>query len=306
MIDNELLDRRKAVPVVEKMDSIRLEEYIEKRLKRIFIRPPLASNTDEPPEYFLEKIYETSESEEFKTKFRCAIAELLKKEQNKISDPDYVSTLLSFCEQYVISEAIVSVSGLAASGQVKGIESIDGDLHYRVLMALARMPQGLEMTVIWVNAIDDSRYTAAAFAALREQGLEKICRYLPYFIRMCLENPSSIDMNIALMTLYDKFLDEGYSEDEITDCIAQSIKKESKRIKDEIKNTLEALNKVPPSPLEDEEEDTNRGIGEILRKVADVLFALLLNPDIKKAKEFAPAAVKVLRSIRRKLRIIKD
>jgi len=258
MIDKELIDRKKAVPIVEGMEPSELEGYIEKRLKGISIYPPL--NADESPEYFLEKIYESSKDEGFKSKFRSVIAELLKREQNKISNADYVSTLLIFCEQYIISEAIVSVSGMALSGQLKGINSIDGDLHHRALMALARMPQGMEMTDIWVSAIDDSRYTAAAFAALREQGLEKICRHLPYFIRMHRKNPESIDMNIALITLYDRFAVEGFLEDEITSVIIRSFVNENLGQKREIRNLLENLGKKNPFLFLNEDKKSISGV----------------------------------------------
>jgi len=249
MNENELLERKKAVHLVENMDEARLIEFIAERLKRIRIVPPLCTSSDERPAYFLEKVYEKSKDDKFKSKFRNAIAKLLTFELLEISDPDYLAALLIFCEQFIIPEAVEPVGGMALGEKLKGISSTEGDLHHRVLMALARMPRGLKMTDIWVDAIEDPRYTSAAFAALREQGLEEINKYIPRFGRMYHKNPGSIDLKIALLTLYEEFRDTVEDEIEITNRITGNIENEDQGVINTINSTLESIGKKN-SPLE--------------------------------------------------------
>lgn len=265
-----LLDRKKAVTIVENMAQDRLEEYIEKRLKGISVCPALNTHSDETPEYFLQKTYEVSKQKRFKSKFRKAIASLLKEEQDKLSDTDYVGTLLKLCERYIISEAVVSVSGMASIKRMKGIKSIHGDLYRCTLMALARMPEGLEMTDIWVKAISDSAYTAAAFAALREQGLEQICRYLPRFMQMYRTTPGCLNMSIAFTTLYDKFEKLEYSEEEITRCIINQFEDKDWEYGVALANILENIGKKVPENITQARPTPK----EILREVKSKLMLL--------------------------------
>ncbi|MFC2155907.1 hypothetical protein ACFLRB_05410 [Acidobacteriota bacterium] len=243
MIDrNLLLDRYKAVLLVEKLEFADLVVYIEERLRGISVLPAIDTRSDEMPEYFLEKLYEHSNIDEFKSKFRKAIATLLCQELLEISHPDYLAILLALCEEFIIEEATAPVSGLALSGKLKGINSNYGDLHRQVLMALARLSEGLKMTDIWVKDITDSRYTASAFAALREQGLETICKYLPQFLRMVNEQPDSLDMGFSIKTLYDNFQSE-YSQEEITQFIFDCSENENEKIRKELISVLESIDK---------------------------------------------------------------
>jgi hypothetical protein len=227
----------KAVSILEDMDTQQLMKYIEVRLNEINFIPPLCTRSNEPPEYLLEKVYERSQNDRFKSIFREAIAKLLSKEQVEFSDPDYLAMLLIFCERYIISEAFVPVEGMVLSGKLKGKESNYGDLHHRALMAMARMPGGLKMTELWVDAIEDERYTAAAFAALREQDLDKIISYLPHFIRLHQEKPDCIDMEIALLTLYVSYKAH-FPVDEITNLILHSVKGEGQGLKNHLYSIL--------------------------------------------------------------------
>jgi hypothetical protein len=225
---NELMDRRKAVPIIENMESAQLMDYIQKRLKGEFLSPPLNPWADERPGYLLEKIYEKSQDEAFKSRFRNAIAELLTNEQLRISDPDYLASLLLLCERFIISEAVIPISGMIFSKKLSGMDSADGNLHHRALMAMARMPQGKETDALWVTVMEDSNYTSAAFAALREQGLETIIRYLPDFIRLYIYNPESINMKIAIRSLYEYAQEkEGYDEKEVIEKILESVESNS-------------------------------------------------------------------------------
>ncbi|MGD2085572.1 MAG: hypothetical protein PVH61_05230 [Candidatus Aminicenantes bacterium] len=227
----------KAVSILEDMDTQELMKYIEERLNEINFIPPLCTRSNEPPEYFLEKVYEKSQNSQFKSIFREGIAKLLAKEQIEISEPDYLAVLLIFCERYTISEAFIPVEGMVLSGKLKGKESICGDLHHRALMALARMPGGLKMTELWVEAIRDERYTAAAFAALREHGLDKIISYLPNFIRLHQKKPDCIDMEIALLTLYVSYKVH-FPVYEITNLILHSVKNENQVVKNHLYSIL--------------------------------------------------------------------
>lgn len=233
----EIIDLKEAVSAVEKMDEAEMLKYIEERLKRTTVIPTLSAHSNQPPEYFLEKIYEEGQNTQFKPRFRSAIAKLLK--QKKIGDfnPDYLASLLIFCEQYVISEAVVPVADMILSGELKGKQSVYGDLHLRALMAFARIPQGKKMTALWIEAIEDERYTAAAFAALREQGLDKIITYLPRFIRLHQEKPDCIDMEIALLTLYVSYKAH-FPVDEITKLILHSVKNENQVVKNHLYSIL--------------------------------------------------------------------
>lgn len=247
---NDLVNQKKAAAIVQNMKIPKLTKYIKERLTGISILPPLVTQSDEMPAYFLEKVYEQSENEDFKSKFRNAIAKLLTEEQFEISDTDYLATLFLFCERYIISEAVASVGGMALSDKLKGMQSSGGDLHCRALMALARMPQGLKMTDIWVNAITDARYTSATFAALRSQGLETILRYLPGFIRMSTEFPKSLNLKLAIKTLYEEFKD--YPENKITELIEQYVEKENVTVKESLYSIFKSLGKSFIMPLKRE------------------------------------------------------
>ena len=86
----------KAVPILEDMDTQQLMKYIEERLNEINFIPPLCTRSNEPHEYFLEKIYEKSQNGQFQSIFREAIAKLLSKERIEFSDLDYLAVLLIF------------------------------------------------------------------------------------------------------------------------------------------------------------------------------------------------------------------
>lgn len=204
----KMLHINHVISTLENMETVPLMEYIENRLKGANIIPPLCTRSDEPPEYLLEKIYERSQDESFKSRFRDAISRLLKKEQAEDTDRDYLAALLIFCEQYLISEAVGPVVDIIISEELRVKDSNYANLRHRALMALARMPQNRRITQLWIDAIEDERYTAAAFAALREKGLDKISRYLSRFIRMHRQKPGSIDMEIAILTLYENFCDQ--------------------------------------------------------------------------------------------------
>ncbi|MDQ1353755.1 MAG: hypothetical protein QG657_4062 [Acidobacteriota bacterium] len=254
MIDpNLLIDREEAFFEVEKFEFNELVTYIEKRLRRESILPPLDTRSDELPEYFLEKLYEHSRNEVFKSRFRKAVTVLLCHELPEISDNDYLATLLVLCEEYIIEEAITPVSGLALSGKLKRKKSGYGDLHRQALLALARLPEGLKMTDIWVNSITDPRYTAAAFAALRTQRLDIICKYLPLFIRMTWEHPDCLDINIGIKTIYEEY-QEDYSEEEITQMLINCGDENNDEIRRELNNIIADLNKNGLPPVTNEED----------------------------------------------------
>jgi hypothetical protein len=268
------IDRKDAAAFVESMDINDLMEYIEKRLKKIRINPPLSTTSDERPEYLLEKIYENSQNDEFKERFRRAIAKLLTHEQIEMSNPDYLASLLILCEQYIISEALVPIGGMALSEKMKGVSSIDGDLHRRALMALARIPQGLKMLDIWINAVDDPRYTSTAFAALSAQGLDKVLKFLPLFIRAYMKYPDSIDLEFAILKLYDDFKKD-YSEQKISELIAQRLENEDRQIISTIKDILEKLDKTLPTPSGDSDNSTAIGKYNRLFQVKNSLCRIL-------------------------------
>jgi len=234
---NEIIDLKEIVSNIEKMNTLPLIKYIEERLKGIRVIPPLSARSNEPPEFFLEKIYESNPNNRFKARFRDSIAKLLSKEQKENLNPNYLATLLILCEQYTISEAFTPVADMISSGKLKGRQSIYGDLHHRAMMALARMPQGKKMTAQWLNAIEDERYTAAAFAALREQGLDKIIINLPRFIRIYQEKSGSIDMDIALLTLYESY-QTILPKEEITKLILLGAKNEYPTLKNHLDSIL--------------------------------------------------------------------
>jgi hypothetical protein len=277
-MESKPLDRKEAATFVESMDIKKLMTYIEKRLKKIKINPPLSATSDESPEYLLEKIYENSQDDEFKERFRRAIAKLLTYEQIEMSTPDYLASLLIFCEQYIISEALVPIGGMALSEKMKGVSSIDGDLHRRVLMALARIPQGLKMSDIWINAVDDPRYTSAAFAAFSAQGLDKIIKYLHLFIRAYRKYPDSIDLEFAILKLYDDFKDE-YTEQEISELIAQSLENEDQEIISTVKEILENWDKTLPTPPGDRRDSTEINKHNWLFQVKNSLCRILTQED---------------------------
>lgn len=236
----EIIDLKKAVLAVEKRDEEEMMKYIEERLKGTTFIPTISPHSNQPPEYFLEKIYERGQDPQFKPRFRSAIAKLLKREKIGDFNPDFLASLLIFCEQYGITEAVVSIADMISSEELKGKQSIYGDLHLRALMAFARMPQGKKMTALWVEAIEDERYTAAAFTALREQGLEKIIKYLPLFIKMFERKPESIDMKIALLTLYDDYKNDLH-EEEITRLILKTVKDETPVVKSCLNKKLKSI-----------------------------------------------------------------
>jgi hypothetical protein len=229
----------KSFSTLETMDTKQLMEYIEARLKVINNFPPLSARSNEPSGYVLEKIYEGSREDRFKSRFRDAVARLLIKEKERISisDPGYLASLLIFCEQYVISEAIAPLVDIILKEELKGIQSVYGDLHHRALMALARMPQEPETARLWENAMEDERYLAAAFSALREQGLYKIITYLPRFTRLHLKKPGSIDMEIALLTLYENYQAQ-LPREEITNLILFSVKNEPQAVQNHLYDVL--------------------------------------------------------------------
>ena len=280
---NELMDRRKAVPIIENMESAQLMNYIQKRLKGEFLSPPLNPWADERPAYLLEKIYEKSQDEEFKSRFRNAIAALLTNEQLRISDPDYLASLLLLCERFIISEAVIPISGMIFSKKLKEIESADGNLHHRALMATARMPQGKETDALWVTVMEDSNYTSAAFAALKEQGLETIIKYLPDFIRMYIQNPESINMKIAIRSLYEYAQEkEGYEKKEVIEKILESVESNSEYEKTMRAVMEEAAIKVPgkvPSEILSDNYRVERWPARNKLKFIDI-FEMLLTEDV--------------------------
>ncbi len=282
MTDINLLNRKKAAALVQEMDVLQLMEYIEKRLKRISTLPPLVTQSEEAPAYFLEKLYEQSENQDFKSRFRNAIARLLAAEQIDFSDADYLAALFIFSERYIIFEAVAPVGGMVLSEKLKGLQSSDGDLHRRALMALARMPQGLKMTDIWLNAVEDFRYTAAAFAALRSQGLDTILKFLPRFIRQYNEFPESVDVKFAVKTLYEEFNE--CTEDEISELIERSIENENLLVKQSIYSILMSSEKR--FSLVFKTEGTDDGSSELIAWIrADLFkFSMRKEKDLEKCE----------------------
>jgi hypothetical protein len=294
MMESELFERKHAVQIIGQMDLNRLVTYIKNRLTEKSIIPPIDMRSEEALESFLEEVYENSSDDEFKSRFRHAISILISEEQLNISSVDYLAILLSLCEELLISEATVPISGLVLSENLKGIDSMYGDLHHRALMALARLPQGIKMTDIWVNSIKDQKYTAAAFAALRSQGLETICRYLSQFVRMYQKNPESIDLNIGIDTLYEDFKDT-YQESEITSRLTQCFEHEDPLIIDTMKNTIESTGRTFPIsslPIPTNITEMDRIIDELMEKgkndqnLALSFFSYLMGAGVKDAQYY--------------------
>jgi hypothetical protein len=283
---NSLIDREEAFFKVEKLEFNELLTYIEKRLRRDLILPPLDTRSDEPPEYFLEKLYEHSQEDGFKSRFRNAITVLLCRELPEISDDGYLATLLVLCEEFIINEAITPVSGLALSGKLKGKKNRYGDLHRQALLALARLPEGLTMTDIWVNSIADPQYTAAAFAALRTQGLDKICKHLPQFLRMNREHPDCLNIAIGIKTIYDEY-QEDYSEEEITQMLINCADDKNVDIKGELISIITSINKKGNTISTFDPNNSENQTSEKLKPLINLLFALLTqkNIDLKKAQQ---------------------
>lgn len=200
---NPIIDAAK----VTAMEFPELLAYVEDRLRGRSLNPPLDERSGEEPADFLMKVYEQGAGGAFKKRFGRAIAELLASEMVALSDVDYLSSLLAFCERYTLVEAAGPIGGLVFDERLKGRASTNGDLHRQALLAFARLPQAAKWRDLWACSIQDSRYTAVSFTALRSKGLNVILHYLPELVSQSLQSPGCLNLRIAIGTLYEEFDD---------------------------------------------------------------------------------------------------
>lgn len=286
-------------------DYTPLARFIKTRLheKNICpVSPPLSRRSQESPDYLLGKAYERSNNNEFKLYFQKAVAFLLNEAQRRKVSPDYMAALLVMCQQCMNKEAALPLAEMVLDDSLKGINSTYGDLYRLALMAFARIQEGLDMTEIWALAIKDKRYTAAAFAALREQGVERVIQYLPDFVNMSSAHPESIDLEISLRTLY-VLKNKKLSDEEITRMIYRKILCETQEMVKLVSGILKTMGQELNTENEGEKFERNErqkgnsypiepfyqklGIGPDQSSTIDFEFSFLFaqNKEMKRAYE---------------------
>ena len=190
---------------VAAMEYRDLVTYIEGRLRGRRLNPPLDERSGEEPADYLVKVYEQSSDAAFARRFGKAVAKLLANEMVELdlSHVDYLSSLLMICERYALEDVAGPIVGLIIKEELKGKKGTSGDLYRQALMAFARQPEAAKWPDLWAWSIRDSRYTAASFTALRSKGLKTILRYLPRFVSQHLRSVESLNLKIAIGTLYE-------------------------------------------------------------------------------------------------------
>lgn len=186
---------------IQAMEPGGLLEYMRRRLAEDEVNPPLDTKSAEDPEYLLEKAYESG-SAEFQGLFRRVVGIMLAREMSR-SDlrHDLLARLFIVVERFDIDEAGKCVAGFVFSGELKGVDSSYGNLHSRALRALGHTAIGRRSRLVWADAAQDHRFTADAFVAPREIGIEAVLDNLASIAEQYARNPDSLDLRIALRTL---------------------------------------------------------------------------------------------------------
>ena len=241
---------KKTTEPLESLSEIELKEFIAARISGLISDAARDTRTRYKPETLLIRTYQSTPDEDFKARFRRAVAQLLCDEWHEIfSDGreeikgEYLSRLLYLIELFRIKEAQPAVSSMAFNFKkfvgVKGYYTVD--LAVQVLAALAPLQdKDLFYSAFWRSILEDKKwrqYGGAAFTGLRFYGFEKSLQGLPLYIKAGMEYPEDINLDVGVMRFVKQNRDRP-----VLSAIADRFAKEPDDVR---KRLLDALRDIP-------------------------------------------------------------
>ena len=241
---------KKTTEPLESLSEIELKEFIAARISGLISDAARDTRTRYKPETLLIRAYQTTHDEDFKGRFRRAVAQLLCDEWHEIfSDGreeikgEYLSRLLYLIELFRIKEAQPAVSSMAFNFKkfvgVKGYYTVD--LAVQVLAALAPLQdKDLFYSAFWRSILKDKkwrRYGGAAFTGLRFYGFVESLQGLPLYIKAGMEYPEDVTIDIGVM----RFVKQ-YRNHAVLSAIADRFAEEPEDVR---RRLLDALEDIP-------------------------------------------------------------
>jgi len=241
---------KKTTEPLESLSEIELKQFIAARISGLISDAVYDTRTRYEPETLLIRAYQTTPDEEFKARFRCAVAQLLCDEWYEIfSDGrgeikgEYLSRLLYLVELFRIKEAQPAVSSMAFNfkefANTKGYYT--ADLAVQVLAALVPLQdEDIFYSTFWQGILEDKkwwRYGDVAFTGLRFYGFGESLRNMPLYIKAGMEYPEDTAIDIGVMCFVKQYRDHA-----VLSAIADRFAKEPADMRQRL---LDALKDIP-------------------------------------------------------------
>ncbi len=241
---------KKTTEPLESLSEIELKEFIAARVSGLISDVVRDTRTRYEPETLLIRAYQTTPDEDFKGRFRHAVAQLLCDEWHEIfSDGqgeikgEYLSRLLYLVELFRIKEAQPAVSSMVFNfkkfANTKGYYT--ADLAVQVLAALAPLQdKDTFYADFWMYILEHEkwrRYGGAAFTGLRFYGFVESLQALPLYIKAGMEYPEDVTIDIGVMRFVKQNRDRP-----VLSAIADQFAKEPEDVR---KRLLDALKDIP-------------------------------------------------------------
>jgi len=241
---------KKTTEPLESLSEIELKKFIKARVSGLRFKAVRDTRTRYKPETLFIRAYQTTPDEDFKARFRRAVAQLLCDEWHEIfSDGqgeikgEYLSRLLYLVELFSIKEAQPAISSMAFNFKrfagVKGHYTVD--LAVQVLAALAPLQDKDSFYAdFWRYILEHEkwrRYGGAAFTGLRFYGFDESLQGLPLYIKAGMEYPDNVTIDIGVMRFVKQYRNRA-----VLSAIADRFAEEPEDVR---RRLLDALEDIP-------------------------------------------------------------